>query len=302
MLDVRRLRLLRELALRGTITAVAEALSFTPSAVSQQLTALEKEAGVPLLVRTGRGVRLTPAAERLAGHAEVVLARLESAAAELAAEQAAVGAGPTGPVRIGAFPSATRALLPTALAALAAGHPALEPQVTESDPALVAHAVRAGELDVALVHTYDVVPTPAEPGLETVPLCTERMYLAVPAGCGARTLEGCVDEPWITATEGTLCRTMTLRACRAAGFVPRVRHRIDDFGTVLAVVAAGQGVALVPELALPGTPPAGVTLTPLPMARRTAAAHRAGAGRRPAVAAVVGALRAAVPGEWGDRA
>lgn len=292
MLDVRRLRLLRELALRGTIAAVAEALSFTPSAVSQQLSALEREAGVPLLERTGRRVRLTPAAERLVVHAEALLARLETAAAELAATGGGPE-GPGGPVRIGAFPSATRSLVPAALNALTLAHPALEPQVTEVDPAAVAHALRAGELDVALVHTYDRVPPP-EAGLEAVPLCAERMYLAVPAARAPRTLAECGDQPWITATEGTLCRTMTVRACRSAGFLPRTRHRIDDFGTVLALVAAGQGVALVPESAVE-QPPGGVALTALDTVRRTAVAHRAGAGGRPAVAVVVEALRAAVP-------
>ncbi|MEV0845988.1 LysR substrate-binding domain-containing protein [Streptomyces sp. NPDC049954] len=109
-----------------------------------------------------------------------------------------------------------------------------------------------------------------------------------------RTLAECGDQPWITATEGTLCRTMTVRACRSAGFVPRTRHRVDDFDTVLTLVAAGQGVALVPESAVE-QPPSGVALSALDTVRRTAVAHRAGAGGRPAVAVVAEALRAAVP-------
>ncbi len=145
MLDVRRLRLLRELARRGTIAAVAEALAFSPSAVSQQLGVLEREAGLPLLERTGRRVRLTPAGQNLVLHAEAVLERLERADADLAAARG----GLSGALRIGAFPTATRAIVPAALVALARLHPGLEPMVRETDPAEVAHALRAGDLDVA---------------------------------------------------------------------------------------------------------------------------------------------------------
>ncbi|MFI2028685.1 LysR substrate-binding domain-containing protein [Streptomyces buecherae] len=321
MLDVRRLRLLRELALRGTIAAVAEALAFTPSAVSQQLSALEREAGVPLLERTGRRVTLTPAGQRLVPHAEAVLERLELAAAELVDARQ----GLAGPLRIGTFPTAARAILPAALVALADRHPRLEPMLSEVDPAAVADALRAGELDVALVHDYDFVPSLAEPGLATEPLCAEAMYLAsltppeppaaAPAGArrptgaragaagpgGAPACEGdggpglarWRDATWITATPGTLCHAMTIRACQAAGFAPRVRHQVDEFATVLALVAAGQGVALVPQLGLVHPPPQ-VTLAPMAMSRRTRIAFRSGAGRHPAVAAVAAALRAVV--------
>ncbi|GAA4669432.1 LysR family transcriptional regulator [Streptomyces youssoufiensis] len=321
MLDVRRLRLLRELALRGTIAAVAEALAFTPSAVSQQLSALEREAGVPLLERTGRRVTLTPAGQRLVPHAEAVLERLELAAAELVDARQ----GLAGPLRIGTFPTAARAILPAALVALADRHPRLEPMLSEVDPAAVADALRAGELDVALVHDYDFVPSLAEPGLATEPLCAEAMYLAsltppeppaaAPVGArrptgaragaagpgGAPACEGddgsglarWRDATWITATPGTLCHAMTIRACQAAGFAPRVRHQVDEFATVLALVAAGQGVALVPQLGLVHPPPQ-VTLAPMAMSRRTRIAFRSGAGRHPAVAAVAAALRAVV--------
>lgn len=307
MLDVRRLRLLRELALRGTIAAVAEALAFSPSAVSQQLAALEREAGVPLLERTGRRVRLTPAGQNLARHAEAVLERLEQAAAELVDARQ----GLAGPLRIGTFPTAARAILPAALIALGRGHPGLEPMVSEIDPADVAGALRAGTLDIALIHDYDFVPRTAEPGLATEPVCSESMYLATgltmptpspteptePAEPVAdRTIAGCADAIWITATPGTACHTMTVRACQAAGFTPRVRHRIDEFATVLALVAAGQGVALVPQLGAVDPPPE-VVLTPVRIRRRTMVAFRSGAGRHPAVAAITAALRVAVPDE-----
>ncbi|MFD0360033.1 LysR substrate-binding domain-containing protein [Nocardia sp. GCM10030253] len=292
MLDVRRLRLLRELARRGTIAAVAEAMAFTPSAVSQQLSALEREAGVALLQRTGRRVRLTPAGHTLVGHAEAVLARLEQAEADLANTEA----GLTGRLRIGAFPSATQAFIPAALSALAADHPGLEPHVAELDPALVADALRAGELDVALVHDYDLVPFPPEAGVRTEPLYREIMFLAstTPRAATPDTvLTTCRDEPWIVATTGTRCHTMTMRACQAAGFLPHIRHRIDEFGTVLAFVAAGHGVALVPELGA-AHPPATVILTELPIARHTRIAFRAGADRHPAIAAFAAAMHATV--------
>jgi DNA-binding transcriptional LysR family regulator len=293
MLDVRRLRLLRELAHRGTIAAVAEALAFSPSAVSQQLTALEREAGVALLERTGRRVALTPAAHGLVRHAEAVLAVLEQAAAELAEAKR----GPAGPLRIGTFPSAARVVIPPALVLLAERWPELEPMVAEVDPAGVADLLRSGELDVALVHDYDFVPAPTEPGIASEPLFAEAMYLATYPGAaepGPGTLAAHADAPWILATHGTLCHAMAIRACQAAGFTPRIRHRADDFDTVLALVAAGQGVALVPELGLLA-PPAAVRLHRLPMSRRTTVAFRHGASGHPAVAAFGTAVRATLP-------
>jgi DNA-binding transcriptional LysR family regulator len=296
MLDVRRLRLLRELAHRGTIAAVAEVLAYTPSAVSQQLAALEREAGVALLQRTGRSVTLTPAARTLVEHTDAVLERLERASADLAAARD----GLAGPLLIGAFPSAARAILPAALAALVAAHPRLEPRVREIDPAAVAGALRTGEVDVALVHEYDFVVDPAEPDLDTVAVFDETMHLAAPREHSARRLNPVPDEddplrrwcdaPWIVAPPNTRCGIMTLRACEAAGFTPRVRHVVDDFATVLALVAIGDGVALVPQLGI-SDPGPDVALTPLPMRRRTLAAARRGAGARPAIAAFTDAMR-----------
>jgi len=288
MLDIRRLRLLRELAHRGTIAAVAEALAFTPSAVSQQLSTLEREAGLPLLERSGRRVVLTPAGRGLVRHAEAVLGQLERASAELAGARR----GLAGPLRIGTFPSAGRTMIPAMLITLARQHPGLEPMVAEIDPAQVAGALRAGGLDIALI---------------TEALCTEAMYLASAAAAAhtrparveradAAAIGRCRDAPWITATPGTMCHQMTVHACQAAGFQPHTRHHVDDFSTTLALVAAGQGVALVPQLGLAGPPP-GVLLTRVPLARRTRIAYRDGAGGHPAVTAVSAAFRSAVPAE-----
>jgi DNA-binding transcriptional LysR family regulator len=291
MLDVRRLRLLRDLAHLGTIAAVAEAHTYTPSAVSQQLAALEREAGVPLLERTGRRVTLTPAGAVLARHAETVLAALERASAALAA----AGTGLSGPLRIGAFPTAVRTLLPAALVALGREHPGLELMVSELDPVAVPDALRDRRLDVGLVHDYDVVPGEPDRAVDAVPLLDETVFLAVPAASGAAVgtdpVRGARDAAWIVGSPGTLCHTVALQICRTAGFTPRVRHHADDFATVLALVAAGQGVSLVPQLAA-AQPPDGVRLIPLAARRRTRIAYRRGAATHPAVAAAVSAIRA----------
>ncbi|MFJ6671931.1 LysR family transcriptional regulator [Actinosynnema sp. NPDC091369] len=291
MLDVRRLRLLRDLAHLGTIAAVARAHAYTPSAVSQQLAALQREAGVPLLEHTGRSVTLTPAATALVGHVETILAGLEAASATLAAART----GLSGTVRIGAFPSAVPILLPAALVALGRDHPALDLMVTELDPVDMPDALRDGRLDVALWHDYDIAPVEPDPGVDSVPLLDETVFLAVPA-------EGWADNgdpvgharesAWVVGTPGTLCHTVAMRVCQAAGYTARVRHHADDFTAVLALVAAGLGVALVPELGATH-PPAGVRLVPLDVHRRTRIAYRRGAGAHPATAACVAALRSA---------
>ncbi|GAA5061487.1 LysR family transcriptional regulator [Nocardia callitridis] len=286
MLDVRKLRLLRELAHRETIAAVAQALSYTPSAVSQQLTALEREAGVRLLERSGRRVTLTPAAMNLVAHAETILAVLEQAAAELAGTRTEL----TGTLRIGAFPTAVRTILSPALVALSSNYPRLELMVTELDPVLAPDALRAESLDVALVQDYDYVPVAPDAALDTEPLLEETVYLAA---LSEDPLMTHAESAWIASTPGTLCHRMTVRACEASGFTPRIRHHADDFGTVLALVAAGQGVALVPELGALACPE-DITLTPLKTQRRTQLAYRRGTGNHPGVLAARAALHEAV--------
>jgi DNA-binding transcriptional LysR family regulator len=285
MLDARRLRLLRDLARLGTIAAVAQAHTYTPSAVSQQLSTLEREAGVALLERTGRRVVLTPAGTVLVREAETVLAALEQAHAAVRA----AGSALAGPLRIGAFPTAVRTLLPSALVALGREHPLLELMVRELDPAEVPDALRDRRLDVGLVQDYDIEPVAPAADLDSVPLLTETVYLAAPAPLD---LAATRDKPWIIGSAGTLCHAVTLRLCRTSGFHPRVRHHADDFSTVLALVAAGQGVSLVPALAASGLPD-GVHLTPLDLRRRTRVAYRKGSAAYPAITAFVAALRTA---------
>ncbi len=294
MLDVRKMALLRELARLGTIAAVAQAQFCTPSAVSQQLAALEQAAGVPLLRRSGRGVALTAAGADLAERAGDVLALLEQASAALASARTEL----TGELRIGAFPTAVRSLLPAALVALGAAHPRLELHVTELDPAQAPAALHAGHLDIALVHEYDYVPADADPAVVTQPLLSEPVYLAsaaalaIPAAASTDPVRASRALPWIVGSPGTLCHLMVVRLCQAAGFTPRIRHYADDFAAVLTLVAAGQGVAVVPALALADCPD-GVTLAALPATRRTLIACRRGAQAHPAIAACADAIRTA---------
>ncbi|MBO0823515.1 MAG: LysR family transcriptional regulator [Actinobacteria bacterium] len=293
MLDVRKMLLLRELARLGTIGAVAQTQFCTPSAVSQQLHALEREAGVALIRRSGRRVELTPAGAELADRTGAVIALLEEAASALAVARNELA----GELRIGAFPTAVRTVLPTALVMLGTRHPRLELRVIELDPAEAPDALRSGALDIALVHEYDYAPAEPDPALATELLLDETIFLAssagsLPAPDRTGVVRACSSLPWIAASPGTLCHLMTMRLCETAGFTPRIRHIADEFGAVLTLVAAGQGVALVPELALTDRPP-GVDLTTLEARRRTLIACRSGGSAHPAVAACAAALRAA---------
>ncbi|MEE2033717.1 LysR family transcriptional regulator [Rhodococcus chondri] len=291
MLDVRKLRLLRELAHRGTIAAVAEALSYTPSAVSQQLAALERDVGRSLLTRTGRRVTLTPAGTVLVEHTEILLADLERAEAELAASETRL----SGPVRLGSFPTALRTIVLPAISEIDSAEPELEMAVLEVDPADVPNLLRGNELDMALVHEYDNVPSTIGPGIELEPLLDEVVYLASrasPEVSDDAAIRAHADSRWIVGNPGTLCHSMTVRTCRSQGFEPQVAHRIDDFATVLRFVAAGSGVALVPQLGATDVPP-GVALTALEIGRHTRIAYRSGSRSRPALAAVASALHRA---------
>lgn len=298
-MDVNRLRLLLELSRRGTITAVAEALTYTPSAVSQQLAVLEREAGVPLLERAGRRVALTPAGVVLSRYAESVVAVLAEAESALAATRERLA----GPLRIGAFPTAARTVLPPALVTLGRDHPGLELMVTELDPSAVPDALRSGAVDVAITSDYDYVPAEPDPAIEVDPLLEETVYLAsaaAPPGAAVTRIDDCREAPWIAGSPGSMCHALVVRACQVAGFTPRIRHIADDFATVLVLVGAGQGVSLIPELGLaatrangeePAVAAAGVTLTPLGTRRRTGVACRRGTARHPAVAAFATAIR-----------
>lgn len=292
-MDVRRLRLLRELAGRGTIAATAEACSLTPSAVSQQLAVLQREAGAQLLIRDGRRVILTEAARVLVARTERILAELEAAKADIAALAGGVG----GVVRLGAFPTAASALVPAAIAACRAGHPDLTVTLEEWETADGITALKAGLLDVLILYEYNLLPEAAEPGIELTPLLTESLLAAVPAALslpGGQVALGVFrDQPWIAPRSDTALRTTMERACGLAGFAPRLSYTSDDYTVILSLVSAGLGVALLPQLAIDqvsaDVPVHAVTEPAL--SRKVSAAVRAGSAHSPGISSLLAALR-----------
>lgn len=291
MLDVRRLRLLRELHARGTIAAVADALQYTPSAVSQQLAVLERESGVALLERAGRGVRLTDAGERLVEHAEAVIARLEAAEADLAA-----GGEVRGRVRVAAFQTAARALVAPAFIQLAGTAPGVRTELLEMEAEDSLPLLRIGEVDVVVAEEYEHTPRPRDDAFDRRSLGLDRLVLALPAGHpatgrpqGQLALRELVDEPWAGPREGTAFTDELRRLCRGVGgFEPDLRHQANDVRLLLQLVASGFALALVPSLGL--QPEAGVELRPMPRSREIFASVRRGSAAHPAVGAVVASL------------
>jgi DNA-binding transcriptional LysR family regulator len=298
MLDLRRLRLLSELARRGTIAEVARVVGYTPSAISQSLLQLEREAGVPLLERDGRRVRLTPAARGLVARTDRVLAEIDAAEAELAADHGTV----RGTVVIGAFPSAAAGLVVPAVAELCERHPELSCPVVEHEPEDGIPVLRSGELDVLVSESYEGVATVPTGGLESHALLTEPLLLVLPKdGAVAEpvALESLADAPWIAGLAGTQFAAALDGACRNAGFTPRVVHRADDARLMETLVESGLGIGLLPALARTGSDVVRfASATPAPPRRHVNALLRSGAVRRPSLAAVLDALlrQAAVVG------
>jgi len=250
MIDVRRLRVLRELDRRGTVAAAAEALHLTPSAVSQQLAVLARETGVRLLVPDGRRVRMTPAARVLLGGADEVFAALERTDAALAAH----ARGEAGEVRVAAFPTAMTGFVVPTVAALRRTHPALVLRVLDVPAPACFDGLSSGELDVAVSMEAPGAPTADDARVARRPLLADPLDAVVPAGHPAAgqasvLLTELAADPWVVGLPGTTCAQVTLGACSVAGFTPEVRHRTDDYLAVLGLVAAGCCVALVPRLA-----------------------------------------------------
>jgi DNA-binding transcriptional LysR family regulator len=296
MLDVRRMRVLREVALRGSIAGAAEALSFTPSAVSQQVAKLEREAGVPLVQRGPRSIRLTEAGRALVAHAEAILERLAEAESEL---RELAGREPV--LRVGSITTAAVTLLPAALARFARVRPETEVTVVEADPLAGLSRLREREYDLALVFEYDYVQLPADERLTYEVLLEEELRAVLPVGHPsarqrAVRLLDLADATWIRSTPRSSCHPFTERACRAAGFEPRFGLEVDDYTAMQNLVAAGAGVAMAPDLGLTRRNP-GVAVRPIAFGaprRRVLAAYRAGEATLPAVAAMLEALHAAV--------
>lgn len=291
MLDVRRLRLLHALSVHGTVTAAAEALHVTSPAVSQQLAALEREAGVALVERDGRRLALTRAGQVLAAHTQLVLDQLAAAEADLAGLRTRV----SGAVRLGAFVSAASSLLPLAIRSLRAAHgDDVELLVHEMEPEASLPALRRGEIDIAIVHAYNIMPRDVPPSCESHELLTEQVCVALPMNDPLVQqdfvdLAALADRSWIMPRTDASCHELAQRACGAAGFVPRAQAYCDDFGVMCGLVEAGLGLALVPSLARRP----GVALRPMkqPIYRTVSAVVRHRADGKPAVQVVLDQLR-----------
>jgi DNA-binding transcriptional LysR family regulator len=251
MLDVKRLRVLREVAARGSFSAAAESLAYTQSAVSQQIAALEREAGTKLVERSARGVRMTEAGAALVRHADVILARLADAEAELEAIAGLRG----GRLRLASFPSAGATIMPEAIARFRERHPAVELTLEPAEPEPSMAKLRAGEVDVALDITAGFRP-PRDDGIERLHLLDDPMYVALPGGHPlARkrnlTLEELADESWILGTTGSCPdASIFLRSCQLAGFEPNITFNSDDYFAIQGFVSAGIGASFIPDLAL----------------------------------------------------
>lgn len=252
MLNVGRLRVLTEVARHGSFSAAADALSYTQSAVSQQIATLEAETGMTMLERHPRGVRLTQAGEALVQHAQGILARLEAAETELSA----IAGLHAGRLRMASFSTAGATLMPLAIAMFRKRHPDVELTLAEGEPEQIAPRLRAGELDLALLFEFGrPSPAPGTDSLMHVELLQDLMYLALPrdhplAGCDELRLSDLSHEAWIQTSRASPCARHVVRCCHAAGFEPNVSFESDDYQTVQGLVAAGVGVALIPELAL----------------------------------------------------
>ncbi|MEU9603101.1 LysR family transcriptional regulator [Streptomyces sp. NPDC048057] len=306
MIEARHLRVLRAVASTGSFSAAARTLGCTQPAVSQQMKALEGSAGTPLLIRTGREMRLTQAGEALVRHATGILAGLTAAEEEVAA----IAGLRAGRVRLVSFPSGSSTLVPAALAALRAAHPGTRVSLVDAEPPRSVEMLREGDCDVALAFRYgDAAPAAADgerdggaertetewDDLVVRPLLTDRLVALVPDGhrlaeAGTVSIGDLADDPWIAGCPR--CRRQLVDVCEAAGFTPRIDFATDDYPAVVGLVGAGLGVAVLPELALESVRPKGVvavTLAP-EVAREIVALTLPDLSQVPAVAATLDQL------------
>ena len=249
MLDVKRMRILKEVADRGSFSAAAEALSYTQSAVSQQIAALEREAGTQLVTRGSRGIRLTEAGEALVRHADAILTRLADAEAELEAIAGLRG----GRLRLAAFPTVGATLVPLAIANFRERHPDIELTVRQLEPEDSLPLLKCGELDIAL--TIEPNSIHDTEGLESTFLLEDPMFAALPlnhklAHKPRVRLKDMADESWISTTDACSCGDLVRSHCIRMGFEPKVTFESDDYLAIQGLIAAGVGVALIPTLAL----------------------------------------------------
>jgi DNA-binding transcriptional LysR family regulator len=297
MLDPRRLRVLREVASRGSFSAAAAALSFTQSAVSQQVAALERETGTRLIERGVRPVRLTDAGRALMAHAEAVLAHLDEAEQELG-ELAGLRRGR---LRLAGFPTAVEALVPRAVARFHQRHPDVDLTVLDDHGQGLVPRLARWELDLALIYEHEALPEP-DVELERTHLLDDPFDLAVPdghplAGRASVALEALADETWIGGAPGSAYGAIVVHSCQAAGFEPHFAFGSDDYNAVQAFVAVGLGIAVLPRLALAFARPGlhRVRLA-VPPARRITAARLAASYRSAATASMLSILKETADG------
>ncbi|MFI1605831.1 LysR family transcriptional regulator [Streptomyces griseofuscus] len=295
MLNLERLRTLDALARHGSVSAAADALHVTTSAVSQQLGKLEREINQQLLAKNGRGVRLTDAGRLLSEHAARILSQVELAESDLEAHRGQV----VGELRLSAFPTAARGLFPVALRALRAEHPGLRVRSSELEPEQGIAAVVRGDLDLAVVLDWYNKPMPVPEGLVKAPLLDDPAEVAMPAGhrlAGREEVDLAefAEDEWITWGEGEFCHEWLMFTLRSKGVEPIVGHRAGETHTQLQLVSAGLGVCIAPLLGRHPVPD-GVVLVPLTqrVRRHVYVIWRADADRRPSIRAAVEALRTA---------
>ena len=303
-IEASHLRVLHELRERGTVTAAAAGLHLTPSAVSQQLRALSHALGVPLTERDGRRLRLTPQALVVLGHADAISAQFERVRADLAAFQD----GRAGHVSIAAFASAIQPLVVPALRRLANERPHLETSVIEVEAPEAFTSLNSGTFDVLLTVDYVTGPTHTDGRYSRVDLLRDPLVAVLPEShpLGKRATVRVRDlarERWVMGSPGHPCADVAIAAQATAGFTATVSHRANDWAAAAALVASGEGVAFVPELAMRSIPRIGISIAAVrpPIARNIYAAVRSGSEAAPHISAAVTALRAAAEAAVRDR-
>src|SRR6516165_2890025 len=293
MIDLVSLDALRAVGTHGSVVAAADALGFTPSAVSQQIKRLERQTGVPLLERVGRGVLLTGHGRHLVEHGTRLLADLEELQSGLHRQASAVA----GRVRLTAFSTAMRGLIAPALPPVLAAHPLLQVSLTEREPWDTITLVASGQADLGVAHSWGDLPLPVPEHLARTPLARDLAEVIMRrdhrlAGRAVLTPRDLADEDWVATPDGSICRQWLLRMYDGTGRLPRIAHVSMEFDSHLALVRAGLGIALIPRL---GRAPLGPGLTAVPVtdpvpSREIVALHRASMSDSPAIAALLQAL------------
>jgi molybdate transport repressor ModE-like protein len=294
MLNAGRLRVFREVVAHGSFSAAADALDYSQSAVSQAIATLEGEAGTALIERARGGARPTSAGAALAAHASGVIAQIEAAESELEA----IASGRGGSIRVASFPTAGASLMPLAVAGFRASHPGVELSLAEGEPEEIAPRLRSGEFDLALLFEFEETSERLGTGLRRFDLLDDPLHLALPRDHRLvrrkrLALGDLAGEAWIQTSAASPCARHVVRSCHAAGFEPRVSFESDDYQTVQGLVAAGVGVALIPQLALSAVHPDVLIrpLAPQTPSRRIFAATPRGASATPALATMLDVLR-----------